>query len=221
MPSGVRPTLLLTRPEADSRRLAALLPGWPVVISPILRIVPVDHDRERLRKAPALVFTSAHAVTAAAPGAGRPAICVGGRTADAARQAGFAVTEGPGDAESLLPLIAAARGPLLHPHGRHVARAMPVEGIVVYDQRRSPLTSQARAVLYDGGDVILPLFSARSASLLADAVRGTMSRLWPIAISPAVMQAWAGPSAGRAIAKRPTQQGVAEAVRRLTYEELS
>ena len=46
MPARIRPTLLLTRPRADSLRFARLLPGWQAVIAPILRIVPVDHDAE-------------------------------------------------------------------------------------------------------------------------------------------------------------------------------
>ena len=87
MPARIRPTLLLTRPRADSLRFARLLPGWQAVIAPILRIVPVDHDAARLRAAGALLFTSAHAVAAAGPGAGRAALCVGGRTAEAARKA--------------------------------------------------------------------------------------------------------------------------------------
>ena len=219
MPAATRPTLLLTRPQADSVRLAAMLPEWPAVISPILRIVPVAHDAARLRAANALVFTSAHAVPSAGPGAGRRALCVGGRTANAARAAGFSVTEGPGDAEGLLPLIAAWEGPLLHPHGQHVARVLPVPGIVVYDQTPQDLSNEAQDLLGQGGDVILPLFSARSAQLVAEAVRGTVSRLWPVAISAAVMQAWNAPFAGQAMADAPTQDAVARAIRGLGRAE--
>ncbi len=221
MPARIRPTLLLTRPRADSLRFARLLPGWQAVIAPILRIVPVDHDAARLRAAGALLFTSAHAVAAAGPGAGRAALCVGGRTAEAARKAGFDVTEGPGDAAGLLPLIARWRGaPLLHPHGRHLARELPVPGMVVYEQKSCDLTDEARDLLARGGDVVLPLFSARSAALAAAAVRGSMSRLWPVAISATVMQAWDGPRAGTAIAQQPTQEGMVQAIRCLGIAEL-
>ncbi|MFN3526395.1 MAG: uroporphyrinogen-III synthase, partial [Paracoccus sp. (in: a-proteobacteria)] len=68
MPAAFRPPLLLTRPEPDSRRFAAMMPDWPVVISPILRIVPVPHDAAALARAEGLVFTSAHAVASAGPG---------------------------------------------------------------------------------------------------------------------------------------------------------
>lgn len=215
MPSGPGPTLLLTRPRADSLRLAALLPDWPAVISPILQIVPVPHDASRLHEAEALVFTSAHAVPAAGAGRGRRAFCVGDRTAEAARKAGFDAIAGPGDAEGLLPLIAGAEARLIHPHGRHLARDLPVEGMVVYDQHPLALGDEARALLAAGGDVVLPLFSPRTAHLVANAVRGSLSRLWPVAISPACMQAWDAASVGHAIARSPTQQGMISAIRHL------
>ncbi|TGN43606.1 uroporphyrinogen-III synthase, partial [Paracoccus liaowanqingii] len=72
MPPDCRPPLLLTRPLSDSQRFAARMDGWPAVISPILRIVAVDHDPAALHAAAGLVFTSAHAVAAAGPGRGRP-----------------------------------------------------------------------------------------------------------------------------------------------------
>jgi uroporphyrinogen-III synthase len=215
MPSGAGPTLLLTRPRADSLRFAALLPEWSVVISPILKIVPVAHDAERLARAEALVFTSAHAVSAAAPGRGRTAFCVGERTAEVARIAGFAAIAGPGDAEGLLPMIEASGLRLVHPHGRHLARDLPIEGMVVYDQLPLPLNDKACALLSRDGDVVLPLFSPRSAHLVAAATRGMVSRLWPVAISAAAMQGWDAPSAGHAIAHSPTQDGMITALRRL------
>ncbi|WP_207103075.1 uroporphyrinogen-III synthase, partial [Paracoccus shandongensis] len=183
MSSATRPVLLLTRPQADSQRFAAMLPEWRAVISPILRIVAVDHDGAALRDAPGLVFTSAHAVGAAGPGRGRLALCVGGHTAQAARKAGFAVQVGNGFAESLLPLIRDAGVPLVHPHGRHLARELPVPGMVVYDQKALPLGDEARAVLAGDAPVVLPLFSPRSARLVAEAARGARAPLWPVAIS--------------------------------------
>lgn len=220
MPSDTRPVILLTRPAEDSRRFAAMLPSWPVVISPILRIVPVAHDARRLEIAEGLVFTSAHAVASAGPGRGRPAICVGARTADVARRAGFEVSTGNGFAESLLPLIAAAPVALVHPHGRHLARKLPVEGIVVYDQLEQPLSDAARAALDTDGTVILPLFSPRSARLVSAAVAGARARLWPVAISPAAMAAW-GAADRHAIAATPDMQAMAAAIVGLAAAEQS
>ena len=135
-------SVLLTRPLPDARRFAAMLagaaPNTEVVISPILRIVPVAYDAARLADAAGLVFTSAHAVAAAGAGRGRPAICVGPRTAELARAAGFDVTEGRGDARGLIPLIRAAGVPLIYPHGRHLAQTLPVKGVTVSDQLPQP-----------------------------------------------------------------------------------
>lgn len=215
MPRDPRPTMLLTRPEADARRFAAMMPGWPAVIAPIVEIVPVAHDAPALRDAAGLVFTSAHAVAAAGPGAGRPAICVGPRTARAARAAGFAVTMGRGGAEALLGLIAAAGVPLIHAHGRHLAIALPVPGMVVYDQIPRPLDDAAR-VLLDGPDpVILPVFSARSAALLSQAVAGSAAPLWLAAISDPVRAAFTPPVARAETAQRPLAAAMRRAIRRL------
>ncbi len=219
MSSATRPVLLLTRPLADSQRFAAMLPEWRAVISPILRIVPVDHDGAALHEAPGLVFTSAHAVASAGPGRGRLAICVGRHTAQAAQAAGFAVQAGNGFAESLLPLIRDAGVPLIHPHGRHLARELPVPGMVVYDQQAQPLTDQARALLAGNAPVVLPLFSPRSARLAADAARGASAPLWPVAISGAAWAAWDGPAAGHAVADRPDAASMVAAIRGLPLAE--
>ncbi|TJZ90447.1 uroporphyrinogen-III synthase [Paracoccus gahaiensis] len=230
MPPDPRPPLLLTRPLPDSQRFAARMDGWPAVISPILRIVAVDHDPAPLHEAPGLVFTSAHAVGAAGPGRGRPALCVGGRTAHAARAAGFAVTEGPGNAAGLGPLIAASPVPLIHPHGRHLAHPLPVPGIVVYDQQPLPLTRQARDLLAGGAPVIVPVFSPRSARLLGQAVGADQAPhppsapapLWLVAISPAAAAAWAGPAPARCLlAAQPTTAAMEAAITQIMLAEQS
>ena len=219
MSSATQPVLLLTRPWADSQRFAAMLPEWRAVISPILRIVAVEHDGAPLHDAPGLVFTSAHAVASAGPGRGRLALCVGGHTARVARAAGFDVREGNGFAEGLLPLIEAAGVPLIHPHGRHLARELPVRGMVVYDQEPVPLNDQAQALLAGEAPVVLPLFSPRSARLVADAARGARAPLWPVAISAAAWAAWDGPAAGHVLADHPGAAAMAAAIRRLPLAE--
>ncbi|MDP0930121.1 uroporphyrinogen-III synthase [Paracoccus onubensis] len=213
--------LLLTRPEADSRRFAAMLPEFRAVISPILRIEPVAHDASRLRAARGLVFTSAHAVASAGPGRGRLALCVGGRTAQVARAAGFMTREGNGFADSLLPLIESAEMPLIHPHGRHLARELPVEGMVVYDQIAQPLNADARALLTCEAPVLLPLFSPRSARLLAAQTGESCAELWIVAISPAAAVAWSGPCSRQITAAGPTADAMAAAIRLMAGMEQS
>lgn len=216
-----KPRLLLTRPEADSRRFAAMLPEFEAVISPILRIEPVAHDRARLHKAPGLVFTSANAVPMAGPGRGRLALCVGGRTAVAARSAGFDVRQGNGFAEGLLPLIDATEVPLIHPHGRYVARKLPVEGVVVYDQLAEPLNQSARNLLQWRDSVFLPLFSPRSAQLLSHELLGACAPIWAVAISASAIGAMKAPLAGQIIASSPSAEAMVKATRALRDSEQS
>lgn len=212
MPAGDRPPLLLTRPTADAERFAASMPGWRSVISPILAIRAVDHDADRLHDAPGLVFTSAHAVPMAGPGRGRPAICVGGRTAEVARAAGFRVAEGDGTAESLLPLIAASPVPLVHPHGRHLARVLPVPGVIVYDQVSQPLNGAAWHLLSEAAPVILPVFSPRSAGLLAAEAANACAPLWLVAISEAARAAFGQGCTRSTVAAHPSAEGMRAAI---------
>lgn len=213
-------TVLLTRPLADAQRFASLLPEVRVMIAPILRIAPVDHDVARLAAAAGLVFTSAHAVPAAGAGRGRLALCVGAHTAEVARQAGFDVVEGSGDAKGLLRLIDASPVPLVYPHGRHVSQVLPVEGMVVYDQVPQPLSQAALQVLAASAPVVMPLFSARSARLLSMAIGADVTApLRLAAISAAALAGWTGPSAPSRLAEQPNAKGMVNAVTYLLSRE--
>lgn len=220
MPPAPRPILLMTRPGDDSERTAARI-GADVIVAPILQIVPVDHDGAALARAPGLVFTSAHAVASAGPGRGRPAICVGERTGQVARDAGFSVIQGAGTADSLVPLIAASPVPLVHPHGRHLAQRLAVPGVVVYDQRPQPLTARARAALMGARPVVVPVYSPRSARLLAGMAAGARAPLWLVAISDAAAAAWTAPAARRAVADQPSGRAMDAAIRAMLAAEQS
>lgn len=221
MPADPRPTLLITRPLDGALRFAAMMPDLPVVIAPVLQIDPVPHDKGVLRAAQGLVFTSVHAVPCAGAGLGRLAICVGSQTAGVARAAGFDVIEGQGTAESILPLIADATVPLVHPHGRHVAKVLPVEGVVVYDQHVVPLTAGAQAVLARPAPVILPVFSPRSSAALSMQVKSAVAELWIVAISDAALRAWTAPARRVIVAQRPDADAMKAATLRLIASEQS
>lgn len=216
-----RPTLLLTRPESDSRRFAAMLPEFPHVISPILRIEPVNHDVAALVSAESLVFTSVHAIPFAGPGRGRLALCVGERTAEVARLAGFSVSVGNGFAEGLVPLIAACSTPLIHPHGRHIARKLPVPGIVVYDQIAQPLQAKARSLFTGSRPVMLPVFSPRSAAVLSSEIQNATAPIWLVAMSKAVAQNFQFPVAKTIIARNPTSQVMVNEIRAISRSQQS
>lgn len=202
-----KPTLLLTRPAAQSQRFArqaeAALGPWPMVISPLTEIRYLE---AALPAEGAVIFTSENAVRAwlrRAAGAGRKAWCVGARTAEAARAAGFDAQAAGGDADALVADLIAqgVRGPLLHMRGTHsrgaVADRLNSAGIEtsevrIYDQHPSPPTPEARALLAGRAPVLVPLFSPRSAALFAAAATGAGAPLHIFAFSPAVAAALSG-----------------------------
>lgn len=227
------PVVLVTRPEPAARRFADQIAdlGFRTVIAPLMRIVPVAHDPRLLDEARGLVFTSENAVRLVGPGRGRPAFCVGPRTGAQARVAGFAVTEGPGDAAGLIPMLAGLGPGWVHARGAHVAAELPVPGVVVYDQLALPMPPEGAAALAGPGLVILPLFSPRAARIAAAAVAASRdAHAAPLAlvpISPAADAAWTAawppgtPAApvSRVIADRPDAQGIRRAMMTLAATE--
>ena len=203
-----RPTVLLTRSRPQSLRFAALLrdrlgADLPVLVAPVLDIVTDPRAAaDALAGAGGVIFTSENGVAACARAdvpPGLPAFCVGTRTAEAARAAGFAPRpDPPGDLDALIARIVAdgwprdAR-PLVHLHGAHVtgdaasalaARGIAVRGAIVYDQRALPLSDAARRLLAGCAPVVVPVFSPRSARLIAPALAAATAPWGVAAISP-------------------------------------
>lgn len=196
--------LLITRPEAQARRLVADLAACGfrprTVVSPVIEIRP---RAVTLPLEAELVLTSQNAVAALPPGRWR-AWCVGDRTAEAAREAGIAAVSAGGDAEALLARLVKARpGPLVHVRGAHatgdlVARlrdaGLAAEEVVAYDQAPRSLTDEAAALLAGEGAVVLPLYSPRSARLVAVHPGPWRAPLHAVAISRAAAAAFDRPA---------------------------
>lgn len=181
---GPGPTLLLTRPRAVATRFAleaaARWPDVQVAIAPLMEIVALG-DAPALDEIDGLIFTSAHGVARAGQGQGQPAWCVGSRTAEAARQAGFAAVLAGETADDLVATLLEERpdGRLLHLHGVHqrgdvaarlFAGGIACEGRAAYDQREVSPDS----VFFDAlaaETLAVPLFSPRSAELFTAAAR--------------------------------------------------
>ena len=208
-PARTRPHLLLTRPRAQSERFAARLgarwPGLAVTMAPLMEIVLQPARADAADGMRGLIFTSENGVAGFLAGCARrdlPVWCVGPRTAETARAAGFGTVHvAGGDAQALLSMLVqtAPPGPLLHLRGQHAARAIAddlraagiaAQALVVYDQRARPLDSAARALLERPGEVIVPLFSPRTARLFAASLHDITlrARIHPIAISTAAAQ---------------------------------
>ncbi len=190
-------TILLTRPKAQSLELAdslkATLPdAVKCLISPLLEIQPAG-ALPGLSSFQALLFTSVNGVEAFIQAGGKTDLacfCVGGRTEFAARAQGLNAQFAAGNAQSLISLVCNTldpnHGPLLHIRGEHTtgdvvakltARGFSTRDAVLYRQNPLPLNSQACTAFLSGKIDALPLFSPRTARLLA--VKLHENPTWP------------------------------------------
>ena len=173
------PILVVTRPEAAGQafikkmRQASSTVFVPL-LSPGLRIVPLDASIPS--SLDHVVFTSQNGVAQAArlnvPKTAH-AWCVGESTASAARQLGFEITQGGGDASQLLNLLLDQRlaGKIAHIRGKHTrgdfAQILQGAGqqcvdVYAYDQIVNPPSSELKSALLGEQPLVVPLFSARS-----------------------------------------------------------
>lgn len=224
------PTLLLTRPR-ESADYFANAANWPgrVVISPILKVVL----RDIAPPGPgcAVIVTSQHGVRALAAVTARrdwPIWCVGPGSLSAAQAAGFSdLRAGGGTANRLFTQLCAERPQqdLVHLCGAHVtadlvgrlnAAGLRARAVVCYDQLAQKLSDAARACLMAPGQVVMPVFSPRSAALLAQAWHGLpkpRAQIYAAAISDAAAAGLTGlPLSGLRIAETPDQPGMLSAV---------
>lgn len=187
-----RPSVvILTRPAAQAARFAqavmARFDPVGVISSPLLAPRFLCPDLPP-RPFSALIFTSETAVEAcrrfsAAQRALLPqrAYCVGRRTAQAAQGLGFAAQSADGDADALVAAILrdAPPAPLLHLHGaetrgdvaaRLTAAGLETLSVETYQQVAQPLDKQTLAALQADAALVLPVFSPRTAQILAEAL---------------------------------------------------
>jgi uroporphyrinogen-III synthase len=179
--------VLVTRPEPDCERTAALLRarGHEVLTLPMLRIEPIVDAVLGPGPWAAVLFTSANAVRALAAHSrfgelvGLPAYAVGARTQTGAAAAGFApVRSADGDVHDIAELVAAelprASLPLLHPAGETragdlagalQARGLSVATVVVYRSVVvTDLAPEVRDALASGVIDAVLHYSARTAT---------------------------------------------------------
>lgn len=207
-------TLLLTRPEAQSLAFAEDLGAEArVVIAPVMAIVGTG-ARPDLAGYRGVILTSANALRFLPGLQGVRAWCVGERTAEAAMAQGAQVMRVADDAEALVAGFEGT-GPLLHLRGEHVrgkvAQRLTSVGIetheaVIYRQEARDLSPEARALIEGEDEVVLPLFSPRSAALVGGQIGHVGPGLEVIAMSPAVAEAWrkASGAAAAEVCDKPT-----------------
>ncbi len=194
-------TLLLIRPRALSERSAnevrRALPNAKIIVSPVLEIRAVAPPPD-LTKFAGIIATSQNVAQFLPDLNKTPAFVVGARTADALRERGAQVEQVFETADALIAGLN-TEGPLLHLRGKHtrgdVKSGLCLAGIetddaVIYDQAPLPPTAQARAIIASNARLVLPLYSPRSAALIAPYLRGVRGKIHAIAMSDAVADVW-------------------------------
>ena len=180
-------TVLMTRPERQSSEFIARCEREfgeriSAVISPVFRIEDVG-EIPPLDEFRTLIFTSGHAVRRlgiAGELKGRRVATVGQATAELAREFGASAKAYGDDIETFLANFGGLADPCLHLRGRHSRgnlaarltelRRMTGEAII-YDQIAIPLSREAQNLITGSKPIIAPLFSPRSAELLAKFIR--------------------------------------------------
>ncbi|MGH1576148.1 uroporphyrinogen-III synthase [Planktotalea sp.] len=173
-------TLLLTRPREASERFARqvsdALGPTSIHISPLIEIEFVA--LRRIPKPQNVVFTSRNGIEAwkrANFPTDIQCFCVGQATAEDARALGFEPHISAGTVSHLIDDILkwAPVGEVLHVHGRYVRgdlvgklreAGLSASGLQAYEQNLRALDDEANRLLQGGAQVIVPLFSPRSAA---------------------------------------------------------
>ena len=200
----MQPILLLTRPERQAKRFQAEC-AEALGFRPQSLIAPLMEIQPRLQfllppDDQTLIISSENALDALFSRTdltGREAICVGQATTKSAQGYGLAAVFGGRNATELVDNIlnATDKRSFAHVRGNFTAgdiverlRAAghEAESYVIYDQVARPLSDGARTILKLERDVILPLFSPRSAELFFDSAPEFAARLRVIALSTAV-----------------------------------
>lgn len=183
--------VLVTRPQPEAERTAAALQarGHAAVLSPLIRIEPVEAIELGANEWAAVAVTSANAIGAigAHPQFAAlrrlPLFAVGERSAEAARSAGFAqVRSADGDVAALATLVRSEcqAGPVLYLAGAERAgdlpaalasAGLPVATAVVYRAATiAGLSEAAHAAFQAGGIDGVLHYSQRSAEAFTAAI---------------------------------------------------
>lgn len=230
------PRVLVTRSEPGAsetvRRLRTA--GFDAVAEPLFAIAPITAE---IPDFDALAFTSANGVRRFAALSSRrdvTAYCVGARTAEAARAAGFAdAVSADGDAGALADLIGRRLKPgvrLLHVGNEEsrgdIAAKLTAAGhkaafVAVFRAIPVEAAGPRLAAHLAGGDVFdaVMIHSPRAGAILADLARlsdGT-ARLPLVAISAAAAAPLAGLARAVEIAATPDEPALISALARLVF----
>jgi len=221
------PTVLLTRPKAQSLDFARLLVPAHTVISPVTQVVFMPIPDTLAGKI--LIVTSSNALQAVRHAGisikGRSIYCVGLKTAKIAEDLGANVL-GVADTANHLVTQIIRRMPkesLLYLRGQEIstdiAKSLLSAGLdtdeaVVYGVKPQALSRQVMDLVRSPQTVIMPLFSVRSAIRLSEQLPQVQCRIVLVPISQNVADAWQGPEpAVVTVANQPSSEAMVRAIK--------
>lgn len=236
VPHSPLPRILVTRSEPGASETAQRLraAGFDAIVEPLFAIVPID---AAIPAFDALAFTSANGARQFArlsPRRDAPVFCVGARTAQGARDAGFTdVISADGDVEALIDLIARklphkmrllhvgnaeSRGDLAErlSAAGHVARFVAIFKAAPV---KSPGPRLAASLAREAQINAVIVHSPRAATILAGFVDSAGGRALPpiVAISEAAAAPLADHAARIEIASTPDESALFSALARLVF----
>jgi uroporphyrinogen-III synthase len=200
-------TVLISRPMEDAialkRAILSMKPSTQIVLAPALAIVPVAYDLQT-DVFDAIILTSKHAALAAARITSMaPALCVGDTTAQMARSLGLRAVSAAGNAKDLIELVHAnGVSRVLYLRGAHVQTDIGFElslagietkSVIVYRQDPCDFSQEVQQSLLTATDLLVPVYSARSARIVSSNLRGFAGKVTLVAISETAANGWIGP----------------------------
>lgn len=179
--------ILITRPQPEAQEFANEIAqmGIGAIISPVVKITPLKYASPKIEQFKAIIFTSINGVRffKADDFYGYPVLCVGTRTAAAARELGYKVIASAESAEALTRLIKAqgfeAGSKLLYVRGEDIAfdfvSALPEfiwSWVIVYNAKPlSEISFEAKIAIENNKIQAVVFFSKRSAELFINIVK--------------------------------------------------
>ena len=211
--------ILITRPLRRAHKFSQALitrgvRKGDIIHAPVIEIQPTPGAPD-VRSFDGIICSSLYGVPN--QGHGLPFYCVGQSTAQAATQAGFHVRHVSATVAELKTVLENANLPnLLYLRGAYVTDRLEnlATSHVAYVQIPCPVSAQILDRIAEGGPVIAPLFSARSARLLFSQLRAG-TNLRPVVISHTVAQIAADAGYVGETAPHPTVDAMQIAVFRL------
>lgn len=220
-------TVLISRPKKDAevlrRAILSRYSSTQIVLAPAIVIASVAYKAQS-EICDAIILTSKHAVQAAVDiGPDTLILCVGDTTADAARKSGLNAVSAGGTSKDLIALVKKLNlSKVLYLRGLHVhadisfeliSAGIETKSVVVYEQTACIFPSEIAHKIAKATDLLVPVYSTRSANIVSKNLEGFDGAIILVAISKAAAEGWSGPKPHKTIyADAPNSEAMLTAI---------